>query len=341
VSRGLEELRAAVLANPDADEPRLVYADALVERGDPQGELIQVQIALARDPDQPELMKREDALLRHFENPSGYRRGFVHEVAMRDRIDREIFAREPLTTLAYVGPDAELETAAQGGLLARIEELTLRTSDATIGIAERLPRLRRHSIIDGEAPLVVPVLRALPRLAGFGLPSLRRYGAPIGPFEDVLAAAPPLEWLDIRHRPAYRYMDALLGWQHLDELVELRWDGTRAERFGHAGVSLRRLELDEGQAALLAALADGPIATRLERIVIASAAQRTNDEVAFLRPGSFPRLRELALGGECVLRRDAIAALFAAAPRLGRLRVRPADDGARVLLAEQFPEHRS
>lgn len=38
----------AVLARPEDDEPRLVYADWLMERGDPRGEFIAVQCALAR-----------------------------------------------------------------------------------------------------------------------------------------------------------------------------------------------------------------------------------------------------------------------------------------------------
>lgn len=42
-------LRDAVYADPDADEPRMIYADALQARGDPRGELIALQIARARE----------------------------------------------------------------------------------------------------------------------------------------------------------------------------------------------------------------------------------------------------------------------------------------------------
>lgn len=41
-------LLQAVLDAPADDEPRLVYADRLIERGDPRGELIVVQCTLAR-----------------------------------------------------------------------------------------------------------------------------------------------------------------------------------------------------------------------------------------------------------------------------------------------------
>lgn len=43
-----DALLAAIIAAPDDDTPRLVYADALAERGDPRAELISLQIARAR-----------------------------------------------------------------------------------------------------------------------------------------------------------------------------------------------------------------------------------------------------------------------------------------------------
>jgi uncharacterized protein (TIGR02996 family) len=42
------KLRAAIFASPDDDAPRLVYADWLLERGDPLGEFIQIQCMLGR-----------------------------------------------------------------------------------------------------------------------------------------------------------------------------------------------------------------------------------------------------------------------------------------------------
>ena len=42
------DLQAAIAAAPDDDSPRLVYADWLLERGDPRGELISVQCASER-----------------------------------------------------------------------------------------------------------------------------------------------------------------------------------------------------------------------------------------------------------------------------------------------------
>src|SRR5439155_5420030 len=41
----------AIVAAPDDDAPRMVYADWLQQRGDPRGELIQLQCQLAAVPD--------------------------------------------------------------------------------------------------------------------------------------------------------------------------------------------------------------------------------------------------------------------------------------------------
>ncbi len=48
-ARTAEELLAAVYANPDDDVPRQIYADFLLERGDPRGEFIALQLQRARD----------------------------------------------------------------------------------------------------------------------------------------------------------------------------------------------------------------------------------------------------------------------------------------------------
>jgi len=61
-----EDFLAEVWATPLDDGPREVFADWLLERGDPRGELITLQLARARDPVAPtvaEMIKRERVLL--------------------------------------------------------------------------------------------------------------------------------------------------------------------------------------------------------------------------------------------------------------------------------------
>ena len=58
---------AEIRALPRDDAPRLIYADYLDDAGDPQGELIRVQVALSHlapgDPERREFELREDDLL--------------------------------------------------------------------------------------------------------------------------------------------------------------------------------------------------------------------------------------------------------------------------------------
>ena len=62
-----EAFLQAILEQPDDDTPRLIYADWLEEQGDPRGEFIRIQCALAGlppdDARRPELGAREAALL--------------------------------------------------------------------------------------------------------------------------------------------------------------------------------------------------------------------------------------------------------------------------------------
>jgi len=112
-----DELIAAIAAAPDDDNPRLVYADHLLQRGDLRGELIGLQCALARadvadEPFDQRMVDRERELLAEhadlWTNPlravfdAGYqfRRGLVehvaawthHEVAV-ERIDEDLTGR--------------------------------------------------------------------------------------------------------------------------------------------------------------------------------------------------------------------------------------------------------
>ena len=59
-----DRLLEQVYATPDADEPRLVYADWLTERGDPRGELIALQVQAALGRADAKALKRAGALLR-------------------------------------------------------------------------------------------------------------------------------------------------------------------------------------------------------------------------------------------------------------------------------------
>src|SRR5262245_23679699 len=94
------DLLQAILEDPDADAPRLIYADWLEEQADPRAAFIRVQCQLASlgadGPARVELAQREGTLLQQHERTwlgpvrrlvSGYefRRGFVETVTLEGR----------------------------------------------------------------------------------------------------------------------------------------------------------------------------------------------------------------------------------------------------------------
>src|SRR5262249_20836246 len=102
------KLLARILADPSDDDARRVYADALTEAGDPRGELITVQYALAtaKTPSaKGALRKREKQLLKK------YGRTWTQN-AMQDATDCEIrrgfVARVTMTGAAWATKGARL-----------------------------------------------------------------------------------------------------------------------------------------------------------------------------------------------------------------------------------------
>ncbi len=140
-------LVAAITADPDAAEPRLIYADWLAERGDRRGEFIRVQCDLdqldLRDPRRVDLEYRERAFLaergfawkRRVRETTGatscqFRRGMVEQLELTagqfvDSAD-ELFARYPLRALRLTGLDKHLPSFLACNATARLVELDLR-----------------------------------------------------------------------------------------------------------------------------------------------------------------------------------------------------------------------
>ena len=189
-----EAFLQAISENPDDDAPRLLYADWLEERGDPRGEFIRVQCALARmdeyDPRRWDLAARERELLAAYQrewtrpcwwslDDCGFRRGFLDWVTP----DHSDFLKHG-AELLRLGPAVEV-----------------RLKDGTEMLAEMLRRpfvqqLKRLAFIRGSVrPRLtatdVELLASSPALAG--LTSLTFGASDIGP-EGVRRLA-QAQWL--------------------------------------------------------------------------------------------------------------------------------------------------
>jgi uncharacterized protein (TIGR02996 family) len=116
-----ESLLAAVFAHPDDDGPRLVYADYLQQQGDPRGEFIAIQCALARggndDRQQRKLERRQEELFqshaKHWSAAVGigyypgiFHRGFIKQARITSKdlatYGEILFAREAFTSMVLV-----------------------------------------------------------------------------------------------------------------------------------------------------------------------------------------------------------------------------------------------
>ncbi len=171
-----------ILARPDDDAPRLIYADWLEEHNNPRGEFIRVQCALAQlapeDPRRWPLEQRERELLVEHEpkwlpgwNLTGewqFRRGFVDEITVTSeeylRSASQCFEQAPIRHLRLRG----------------VYSTAVRSGEDPIGQVARSPylsRLSRLSLLGPLDPLVfldfafAPDLQQLTelRLSGFNL----------------------------------------------------------------------------------------------------------------------------------------------------------------------------
>ena len=155
------ELEAAILADPDARAAYAVYADWLLERGDPDGELVAIQLALEDAPGDAALLARERELIAVREQ--GLRRLYYYAVGQA--ICRPVWRRGLLHAITIHGDAYSSETAYAYAELAAdpaarfLRELTVRP--ATVMHGEPTPD--DAAIVDAIAAAGAPP--ALRRLA--------------------------------------------------------------------------------------------------------------------------------------------------------------------------------
>jgi uncharacterized protein (TIGR02996 family) len=148
---------AAVCECPDDDGPRLIYADYLDERGDPRGQFIRIQCALAQltenDPNRPALEECERTLhesfarkwtssFRGIANGAELRRGFVETVNVEARVlllrADELFRLGPIRHLRLLDVAGLLDEVLQSADLGRISELTIAKQHLGVHLARSL-----------------------------------------------------------------------------------------------------------------------------------------------------------------------------------------------------------
>jgi uncharacterized protein (TIGR02996 family) len=293
-------LLQAVLADPDNEAARQVYADALVAANDPRGELILFDTALtgplsiwkrerlARR--KAELMKQHGKAWFPYKVQTRISRGFVVAAAgslkKLEAAAPQLFAAEPVTEIQVSGVKGV--TGARKLLAAswlpRIHKLIVRGEIASDGFealvtSAQLANLRELNVVSNA-------------IAGEALAALR-------------GNLPRCRMLALSNNPIGSGVTGLVQWQHLNELETLY---------------LGRCELT---ARAVAQLLDGPALDQLDRLALTDN-ELGNAAVGELvsRAGRLPALRSLELRRTGIGTAAVRQLLEAALPALRRIDVR-------------------
>ncbi len=262
--RTLGELLAEVYAAPDDDGPRLVYADALLERGDPRGELIALQIARARGAITDEGRAREaelladDARLAAWAQPVStagdvtFERGFPAVISLRRDArpttdDPAWAAITGVREISRVGREAAARICALPSLRS-VETLSVPFLEELC----RTPRPWTRVGVDGARAPSAAALAALPELRALELRvdeppprahlahlALRELSLRTGSRCEALDLPPTLERLHVTARGAPPRMDLA----RLAQLRELSFEYSLPGAPLALPASLERLEL--------------------------------------------------------------------------------------------------
>lgn len=310
-----DDLLRAIDDDPDDPDAYLVYADHLLEQGDPRGELIQVQLRLETlspwDPSHASLARREAELLYLLrpdlyeldETTYRFRRGFLDSLEL------------PAVTFRALAPGSTD--------LARLRRLVLRWSrrvtglfrDADLAAILALPSLRRLTELSLSGySLGPPAGRALaaadlPHLRSLRLSDVAQRGAAIAAFLAADSALPSLESLALTtDQLTDDVAVALAAWPPLSRLRSLDLSSIDTYDPGCNAIG------DRGAIALLSS----PHATHLARLQLGdNAAISSETALALSAARPLPDLVELDLSFTAI--DDAGARALGASPSLPRL----------------------
>jgi uncharacterized protein (TIGR02996 family) len=227
-ARTLASLLGRVYASPEADEPRLVYADLLLEQGDPRGHFIALQVRRAAGHDTPadrgleQALTHDPARLANWSHPLGnagacrFERGFVAHVDLYRTLPERLIGDAAWSTVVAVSGLEKVSLKRARALLeapsARgIRSVSTPPGRALLRLCDRTWGFRALQIGEPD-PLRATMYDAFPELRSLGLAS--------GAVDASLLA----ERRDVRSLALFQ-VDLPQGWARLlDGLDELEVD---------------------------------------------------------------------------------------------------------------------
>jgi uncharacterized protein (TIGR02996 family) len=294
------DLLAAILADPESETVPQVYADELIRRGDPRGELIAVERALDGGVSirkRVELEAHRAALRRDhaatwwpyalsgFRTKGGFIRAITGSYAQIARAAEALFAAEPVVEVTITDADEELAAElAEAPWLARVRHLILRGELGDAGFA---------SLVASEQTAGLTALNVTATGLGSGAPAA--LGANLSGCRTLVLSGNPI---------GDEGVAGLRAWEHLGTLEVLYLSGCELSVRG------------------VATLLDGAPLAALTKLCLSNNALEDAGHRIAARTASLPALRHLELI-DTRLGRDGIQALIEAPmPHLDRIDVR-------------------
>lgn len=248
--RNLErDLLLDVAENPDDDAPRLVYADWLLQKDDPWGELIQLQIAAAERPLTNEEKQREAELMaahqKRWLGPLAegiqdpvFKRGFLHACQL-------VWSQTGETRIRQVVGDPRWGTLYQlnGGNFAT-SRLISDPVMKNLRVLRRSDRRTFERLVRSKKPLALEEFQAYMSFGrdeglqgGPGLPHLKRLEIPGVRQEDLFYRC-----CEIFDSPLGESLEEVLLCVYNADDVNLWWDFVNERR----ELALRKMSLVDG-----------------------------------------------------------------------------------------------
>lgn len=198
-----DALLAAILANPDEDTPRLMFADWLKDNGEPdRGELVRLQVEAAHaEPFGPTARELGAAAQRLLDRHAGAWTRHVAERVVGCQFARGFVEHAAVNAATFAG-DAAALFAAEPVRSLQVARFAMTAASVSLDAFFNIPQLVRVARLDlstlGEHPDYFDPLAACPHLAGLTDLSLRNNPVPVPWLRDMLAgrALPALAGLD-------------------------------------------------------------------------------------------------------------------------------------------------
>lgn len=312
----MDSLEAAVAASPDDPAPLLVWADALLAKGDPLGEYISLSFAHTKEADPSRFVRTRERLSELLQKhrptwlldaqvtETHWRWGLLRKTAVtveQEQLFQAQMASEdaPLTTLALLTDELGRVLTSPAGRFLEDAGMQL-----PVGLSSLAPLFELVARFPRLSGLALSVPGATTALRFEDAPTIRRWrliGAPLDATTRLPANLERLELIDtpvfpgaeeMLTAPAPRLQTLVLG----DEHLEIERLITRLAPATHPGLRTLRL-IDDLADDILVALSQSPLLKQLDELQLHGPFTDAGLDVVVASAGRFARIPRLVFSG--------------------------------------------